>query len=222
MHLINHMDGKPYHCTVCGKSFSKSKHLVIHMKNHSWNKCDTSTSSNIEFTCLNQLRMQLITQMDSKPYHCTICRNNFSNSKHLLTDLKNNSWNKCDTCTSSNFEFTCLTQLRMHLTTHLNDKPYHCTICGKSFSTSKHLVIHMKNHSWNKCDICTPGNFELTCLTQLIMHLINHMDGKPYHCTVCGKSFSKSKHLVIHMKITLGINVIPACLATLSSLVRSS
>ena len=146
MHLINHMDGKPYHCTVCGKSFSKSKHLVIHMKNHSWNKCDTSTSSNIEFTCLNQLRMQLITQMDSKPYHCTICRNNFSNSKHLLTDLKNNSWNKCDTCTSSNFEFTCSTQLRMHLITHMDGKPYHCTICRNNLSNSKYLVVHMKNH----------------------------------------------------------------------------
>ena len=89
---------------------------------------------------------------------------------------------------SGNFEFTCLTQLRMHWITHIECQLYHCTICGKSFRKYKHFVIHMKNHSLHKCYICTSGNFELTCLTQLRMHLINHMDGKPYHCTVCGKS----------------------------------
>ena len=133
--------------------------------------------------------MHLTTHLDGKPYHCTICGKSFSTSKHLLIHMKNQSWNKCDVCTSSNFEFTCSTQLRMHLFIHMDGKPYHCTLCGKSFSKSKHFVINMKNQSWNKCDICTFSNFELPCLTQLRMHLINHMDGKPYHCTVCGKSW---------------------------------
>jgi uncharacterized C2H2 Zn-finger protein len=115
----------------------------------------------------------------------------------LLEADKNHSWNKCDMCTSGNFEFTCSTQLRMHLITHMDGKPYPCTICGNSFRKSKHYVIHMKNHCWNKCDSCMSGNFEFTCLSQLRMHLITHMDGKPYHCTICGKNFSKSKHLAI-------------------------
>ena len=50
-----------------------------------------------------------------------------------------------------------------------------------------------------KCDACTPGNFVFTCLTPLRMHFITHMNGKTYHCTICGNSFSKSKHFVIHM-----------------------
>ena len=66
MHLINHMDGKPYHCAICRKTFSTSKHLVIHMKNHSLNKCYTCMSGNFDFTCLTQLRMHLITHMDGK------------------------------------------------------------------------------------------------------------------------------------------------------------
>ena len=86
---------------------------------------------------------------------------------------------------------TCLTQLRIHLINHMDGKPYHCTVCGKSFSKSKPFVIRMKNHSLNKCDICTSSDFKLTYSTQLRMHLINHMDGKPYHCTICGKSFTK-------------------------------
>ena len=52
------------------------------------------------------------------------------------------------------------------------------------------------------------------------MHITNHMDGLPYHCAICGMTFSKSKHLVIHMKNhTLRINVMPALLANLSLLV---
>ena len=67
------------------------------------------------------------------------------------------------------------------------------------------------------------GNFDFTCSTQLRMHITNHMDGMPYHCAFCGKSFSKSQHLVIHMKNhSLLINVMPAHLATFSSLVRPS
>ena len=135
--------------------------------------------------------MHLITHMDGKPYNCTMCGKSYSKSNHLVIQMQNPSWNKCDACTSGNFEFTFSTQLGMHLISHINRRPYHCTICGKSFSKSKHFVIHMKNLSLNKCDICTFGNFELTCLTQLRMHLINHMDGKPYYCTICGKSFSK-------------------------------
>ena len=124
---------------------------------------------------------------------------------------KNHSLNKCDACTSgnfeltcsTNFELTCSTKLRIHLINHMDGKPYHCAICRKTFSTSKHLVIHMKNHSLNKCEACTSGNFDFTCLTQLRKHLMTHMDGNTYQCTICGNTFSTSKHLVIHMKKSL-------------------
>ena len=147
--------------------------------------------------------MHLITHMDGLPYHCTICRNTFSKSNHLVIHMNNHSWNKCDICTSGNFKLTCLTQLSMHLITHMDCLPYHCTVYGKNFSKSNHLVIHMNNHSWNKCDVCTSGNFEFTCFTQLRMHLITNIDCKLYHCTICGNTFSTSKHLVIHMKKSL-------------------
>ena len=137
----------------------KLLYLVIHMKNHSWNKFYMCMSGNFEFTCSTQLRMHLIIHMDGKPYHFTICGNNFSNSKHLVIHMKNHSWNKCDACRPGNFEFTCSTQLGMHLINRMDGKPYHCTVSGNSFSKFKDFVIHMKNHSLNKCDICTSGKF---------------------------------------------------------------
>ena len=61
------------------------------------------------------------------------------------------------------------------------------------------------------------GNFDFTCSIQLRKHLITHMDGNTYHCTICGNTFSTSKHLAVHMeKIIVEINVISAGLATLS------
>ena len=110
------MDSLPYHCTICRNTFS-----VIHMNNHSWNKCDICSSGNIELICLTQLRMHLINHMDGKPYHCTIYGNNFSKSNHHLIHMNNHSWNKCAACMSGNIEFTCLTQLRMHLITHMDN-----------------------------------------------------------------------------------------------------
>ena len=162
IHLTTHSDGKPYHCTICWKSFSRSKHFEIQMKNHPLNKCDICTSSNLKLTCLTQLRIHLINHMDGKPYHCTICGKNFSKSKHLAIHMNIYSWNKYDACMPGNFQCTCWPQLRMQLINHVDGKPYHCTVCGKRFSKSKHLVIHMKHHSWNKC---YRRNFEFTCLT---------------------------------------------------------
>ena len=137
------------------------------------------------------------------PLHCTVCGKSFSKSKQFVIHMKNHSLNKCDACTSGNFDCTCSTQLRKHLITHMDGNTYQCTICGNTFSTSKHLVIHMKNLSWNKCYACTSGNFKLTCSTQLRMHLINSLDGKPNHCAICRNTFNMTKHLVIHIKITL-------------------
>ena len=127
----------------------------------------------------------------------------YSVVQHLLIHMKNNSLNKCDASTSGNFELTYSTPLRMHLINHMDGLPYHCAICRKTNYTSKHLVIHMKNHSWNKCYACTSGNFKLTCSTKLRIQLINHMDGKPNPCAIRRNTFSISKHLVNHIKITL-------------------
>ncbi len=132
IHLIIHMDGKPYYCAICRKTFSMSKHLVIHMKNHSWNKCNICTPGNFEFSCSTQLRMHFITHMDGKPYHCTICGKSFIKSKHFVIHNKNHSLNICDICTTGKFELTCLTPLRMHLINHMDGKPCHCNVCGKS------------------------------------------------------------------------------------------
>jgi DNA-directed RNA polymerase subunit RPC12/RpoP len=104
-------------------------------------------------------------------FKCNFFTGVFSKSKYLVIHMKNHFWNKCDACTSGNFEFTCLTQLRKHVITHMDGKPYHCTICGKSFSSADTLRTHV----------------------------ITHMDSNPYHCTICGKIFSWADAINTHI-----------------------
>ena len=90
------------------------------------------------------------------------CANvHFSRSKHLVIHMKNHSQNKCDACTSANFELIFAVQLRMHIINHMDGLPYHYAIRGKNFRKSKHLVIHMKNHSQNKDVACTLKSYAI-------------------------------------------------------------
>lgn len=138
---------KKFACKDCDKVLNSPSALVMHVKTHSV-KTVFCPEPGCKFSCYlqSQLRQHIRKHSGEKPFQCAKCGRCFARSN----DMKNHVLNvhegikpfKCPVCPK---EFALAGNLRIHYTTHTNERPYLCAQCGKSFNhpstLRKHSVI---------------------------------------------------------------------------------
>ncbi|KAI4503378.1 hypothetical protein M0802_001600 [Mischocyttarus mexicanus] len=106
------------------------------------------------------------------------------------------------TCSKCNKKWKTSTELKIHMKSHSNIRPYMCEICGQAYKYKHALNIHIDMHngiSPFQCSFCNK------CFTQkgaLVRHLPMHTGETPYQCELCGKRFvhhsSYNMHILSH------------------------
>ena len=130
-------------------------------------------------------------------------------------ESKYNAQVECQICSKV---ITNKYNLKLHMRTHSDERPFSCEVCPKTFKTKQYLSLHMRLHTGDErftCEICNR-----TCVNQpaLIKHMRLHTGEKPFSCSMCEMTFidkpKKDKHEKAHLGELISCHVCGMSFAT--------
>lgn len=84
---------------------------------------------------------------------------------------------------------------------------YHCAVCNNSFSRKQNLKAHLVTHTEKKPYLCGHCGFSFRRPYDLRRHERIHTDEKPFTCVVCNKTFPRKDALNRHTKSSKGCHL---------------
>lgn len=173
-HLNTHKKKIMHPCGKCGKQFTNTAALQLHLECFHTNYFDATPSGfSCKFCTEHGPSKQAILQ------HINKCH------MHVTTLL-------CDKCGKSCFNES---SLKSHILIHSNVKPFMCQICSKSFKLQNSLKAHILTHSEERRFICDECGKTFKKNFTLMEHKKYHAGFFPFICNICDKRFvSKSSY----------------------------
>uniref|UniRef100_A0A3P8UJ74 Zinc finger protein 335 n=1 Tax=Cynoglossus semilaevis TaxID=244447 RepID=A0A3P8UJ74_CYNSE len=85
--------------------------------------------------------------LSTKRFSCRICMESFQGrsdmENHKRAHIDPNTF-KCPDCDYTSTSWPEVQDLRRHMMTHTNEKPFSCKLCGQRFNRNGHLKFHME------------------------------------------------------------------------------
>ncbi|GFG39619.1 hypothetical protein Cfor_02893 [Coptotermes formosanus] len=122
VHILTHVQSKPYTCEICKRNFTQSTSLTIHMRRHTGQKPFKCEVCNRCFTRKDNLSAHKLLHFGEKRYICEVCEKPFLRMQHLNGHMRMHTrrrkCHRCDVCSS---EFPRLLDLLNHMCRHLKE-----------------------------------------------------------------------------------------------------
>ena len=179
----------PSSCKLCGKKFTSSNKLSLHM-NAVHNRADSSTEK--------------ITSPDKFPCLIKGCEKSFKSKKYLMQHARTHDKSKGINCDLCHKTLAGPRELRAHLRLHTGEKPYACLECNMTFRNRSTCNTHLKMHTNQRNHICNECGHAFIQLADLRKHMRSkHTNEKPFSCDKCSKAFARSDYLLKHQRAHL-------------------
>lgn len=178
-HYSIHDDPKPFICSFCDTRFQTRTLLIHHLPRHSKETPYVCNHCNKGFKWKHGLKSHLITHSNEKLHLCDECGFSTTHSKTLKAHKLTHT-GELFKCTFAGCTHTCSRKenMKIHLATHNNDKPFVCEICGNKFTQSKSLKRHALIHNSGGYHLCPHCPFKALRTDNLKSHIIRQHEDK--------------------------------------------
>lgn len=235
-HMKCHMDARPFKCSICDSSFKRSSNLRQHeatvhkkvvdateekvrsKKSQVKNKVKKDdgdlyacTMCHTTFTSCFGLNVHISKgNCLDKLMFCALCERSFLCDEELCEHIQDKEKPKmvyyCPVkeCERS---FLLETQLKQHIAVHhVGENPYKCSHCEKAFKALEHFNRHLTVHNGVRFP-CPDCDKTFSRKTYLTIHARKHAGLKPFHCCMCGRSFTQKGDCKKHERRIHGLGV---------------
>ncbi|XP_033110990.1 zinc finger protein 64-like [Anneissia japonica] len=185
-HSRKHTGDRPYCCSLCPRTFTRSDKLKLHIRSHNGvkpYKCNDCPYSAVD---RGSLTKHLRIHSNERPYKCQICDYASRNSSQLVVHLRTHTGDTPFHCQNCSAKFKINSDLNRHMRVHTKEKPYTCPLCDYRCSMKGNLNVHMKNnHLREKKHVCEDCGTSFCTKRQLKTHMAVHISYKPFKCLEC-------------------------------------
>ncbi|XP_047495133.1 zinc finger protein 568-like [Penaeus chinensis] len=207
-HLVSHSGTRPFECKICHTKFKYRRNLVEHSSIHNEIPSFICSKCGLTFKQRSNLlkHERIHREKDKHCYHCPHCNNQYTQSSHLRTHIRNvhenNKGHKCDVCDAV---VLCQSSLRRHMATvHANSAKFICPHCNRGFNNNQNYQGHLRRHSGERPYSCSTCAKTFTTTKALSRHRLIHQGIKSHKCIHCSKAFYElcdlKKHAKRHLK----------------------
>ncbi|KAM9028344.1 PR domain zinc finger protein 5 isoform 10-T10 [Ara ararauna] len=166
---------RSFQCSVCNTSFSSELSYEQHKEACRGDarficKADSCGKRFKSKDALKKHKENVHSGNSRKKLMCSVCNKKCSSAANLQEHRKVHEIFECQECDK---KFILANQLKRHMITHSEKRPYTCEVCNKSFKR----------------------------LDQVTAHKIIHSEDKPYKCKLCGKGFAHRNVYKNHKKV---------------------
>ncbi|XP_015284506.1 PREDICTED: transcription factor E4F1 [Gekko japonicus] len=154
-----------------------------------------------EEQCVEQVETPDTEMADGSQHHaCPYCSEAFEESKDLDVHVSGHLDYKPFKCEECGKEFTKGYLLKKHQEVHVNERRFCCGECGKLYKTIAHVKGHRRVHSEERPYPCSKCGKRYKTKNAQQVHFRTHLDEKPYVCHFCNQGFREKGSLVRHLR----------------------
>ncbi|XP_021020655.1 PR domain zinc finger protein 5 isoform X3 [Mus caroli] len=134
-------------------------------------------------------------------FDCQECMKKFISANQLKRHMITHSEKRPYNCEICNKSFKRLDQVGAHKVIHSEDKPYQCKLCGKGFAHRNVYKNHKKTHSEERPFQCDECKALFRTPFSLQRHLLIHNSERTFKCHHCDATFKRKDTLNVHVQV---------------------
>jgi len=129
---------------------------------------------------------------------CRVCGRNLSCHGELNRHLQLHRRELAFHCRTCDMRFSRRSLLNNHTRSrHTGERPFVCDICGNRFSSRQVMVEHRNRHS-GELSFCPFCGKGFSQSANLRVHILHHIRERPYPCNLCSMAFYSTSALRRH------------------------